>query len=244
MSTLGITRVLTKAFQEERSGSVLECLTWDRGVGGLSLNKGTVLGTWARHFILCLVLVQPRKTRPDMTEQMLTGMKASKQVKPIDYVAHVCVRSKCLLACYVVLHFFPYSLICDMTTFRKKYFYFFTQPKGSRMFVKAEYLLAWCSTLYSLKFDMQHDYFQKNIIFWPLDPTEGVREGKIFSSIMLYVSFPLIWYATWPYSDKIYFWYRLKVRKRAKIRNQYNQAPQLTQDTKRKVTTSQLDITN
>ena len=36
----------------------------------------------------------------------------------------------------------------------------------------------------------------------------------------------------------------LKVRKRAKIRNQYNQAPHLTQDTNGKVTTLQLDITN
>ena len=36
----------------------------------------------------------------------------------------------------------------------------------------------------------------------------------------------------------------LKVRKRAKIRNRYNQAPHLTQDTNGKVTTSQLDITN
>ena len=35
-----------------------------------------------------------------------------------------------------------------------------------------------------------------------------------------------------------------KVRKRAKIRNRYNQAPYLTQDTNGKVTTSQLDITN
>ena len=34
------------------------------------------------------------------------------------------------------------------------------------------------------------------------------------------------------------------VRKRAKIRNQCNQAPNLTQDTNVKVTTSQLDITN
>ena len=32
--------------------------------------------------------------------------------------------------------------------------------------------------------------------------------------------------------------------KRAKIRNRYNQAPRLTQDTNGKVTTSQLDITN
>ena len=36
--------------------------------------------------------------------------------------------------------------------------------------------------------------------------------------------------------------YPLKVRK--KIRNGYNQAPHLTQDTNGKVTTSQLDITN
>ena len=34
------------------------------------------------------------------------------------------------------------------------------------------------------------------------------------------------------------------VRKRAKIRNRYNQAPNLTQDTNGKATTSQLDIPN
>ena len=34
------------------------------------------------------------------------------------------------------------------------------------------------------------------------------------------------------------------VKKRAKIRNRYNQAPHLTQDTNVKLTTSQLDITN
>ena len=35
-----------------------------------------------------------------------------------------------------------------------------------------------------------------------------------------------------------------KVKKRAKIRNQYNQKQHLTQDTNGKVTRSQLDITN
>ena len=35
-----------------------------------------------------------------------------------------------------------------------------------------------------------------------------------------------------------------EVRKMTKIRNRYNQAPHLTQDTNGKVTTSQLDITN
>ena len=37
---------------------------------------------------------------------------------------------------------------------------------------------------------------------------------------------------------------QLKVRKRAKIRNQYSKASHLTQDTNGEVTTSQLDITN
>ena len=36
----------------------------------------------------------------------------------------------------------------------------------------------------------------------------------------------------------------IKISKGAKIRNPYNQVPHLTQDTKRKVTNSQLDITN
>ena len=37
--------------------------------------------------------------------------------------------------------------------------------------------------------------------------------------------------------------FAIKVRKRANIRNRYNQAPHLTQDTNGKVTTSQLDNT-
>ena len=36
----------------------------------------------------------------------------------------------------------------------------------------------------------------------------------------------------------------MKVRKRAKIWNRYNQVPHLTQDTNGKATNSQLDITN
>ena len=35
-----------------------------------------------------------------------------------------------------------------------------------------------------------------------------------------------------------------EVRMRAKIRNRYNQAPHLTQDTNGKVTTSEIDITH
>ena len=43
---------------------------------------------------------------------------------------------------------------------------------------------------------------------------------------------------------KLYFFKLIKVRKRAKIRNRYNQAPHLTQYTNGIVTTSQIDITD
>ena len=74
-------RYFHRIWYEEYSGSVIECLTWDQGVEGSSLTGGTALCPWARHFILCLVLVQLRKTYPDMTEKMLTGMLRIKSNK-------------------------------------------------------------------------------------------------------------------------------------------------------------------
>ena len=52
-----------------RNDLVVECLSRDRGVVGWSLTGVTVLCPWTRHINLCLVLVQPRKTRPDITEK-------------------------------------------------------------------------------------------------------------------------------------------------------------------------------
>ena len=51
----------------EGSGSIGRVLDW---VASLRLTGVTVLCPCARHFINCLVLVQPRKTgnHPDMTE--------------------------------------------------------------------------------------------------------------------------------------------------------------------------------
>ena len=46
------------------------------------------------------------------------------------------------------------------------------------------------------------------------------------------------------YNSKCQTYMRLKVSKRPKIKNRYNQVPHLTQDTNRKVTNSQLDTTN
>ena len=63
--------MITNATREP-SGSVVECLTCDRRVAGLSLTGITVLCPRARHINPCLVFVQPRETSLNMTEKMLT----------------------------------------------------------------------------------------------------------------------------------------------------------------------------
>ena len=54
-------------------GTVLECLTRDWRATGSSLTDVTALCPWARHINPSLVLVQPRETRPDITQRLLTG---------------------------------------------------------------------------------------------------------------------------------------------------------------------------
>ena len=56
---------------------MVECLTWDRGVAGSSLISINALCPWARHFNSCLILVQPKKTCPNITEKL--GRKESNQ---------------------------------------------------------------------------------------------------------------------------------------------------------------------
>ena len=63
----------------ERSGSVVECLTRNRGAAGSSLTCVTALCRWARHISPSLVLVQPSKTRPYITERLLLERKESNQ---------------------------------------------------------------------------------------------------------------------------------------------------------------------
>ena len=62
---------------QEGSGSVVECLTRDREAAGSSLTGFTVMCPWARHIDASLVLVQPRKTCPYITEKLLMGRKES-----------------------------------------------------------------------------------------------------------------------------------------------------------------------
>ena len=63
-------------YEWERSGSEVECLSRDREAVGTSLTGVTALWSlWARHIYPSLVLVQPRKTRPCLTERLLMGRK-------------------------------------------------------------------------------------------------------------------------------------------------------------------------
>ena len=69
-----------------RSGSVVECLTRDRGDVGSSLTDVTAVCPWARHINPSIVLVHPRKTRPYITERLLMGRKESNQTNKSIHV--------------------------------------------------------------------------------------------------------------------------------------------------------------
>ena len=56
-----------------------ECLTENRGAGGSSLTRVTVLCPWARHINPSLVLVKLRKTRLYVPERLLMVHRESNQ---------------------------------------------------------------------------------------------------------------------------------------------------------------------
>ena len=58
-----------------QASAVVECLTRERGVVGFSITSSTMLCPQARHINPCLVLVQPRKTHPNISENFLTDVK-------------------------------------------------------------------------------------------------------------------------------------------------------------------------
>ena len=59
---------------------MVECLTRDRGAAGSSLISVTALWSLSKTHYSSLVLVQPRKTRPCLTERLLMERKESNQV--------------------------------------------------------------------------------------------------------------------------------------------------------------------
>ena len=75
----------------ERSGSMVDCLTRDRRVPGSSLTGVTALWSLSKtHLSSSLVLVQPRKTRPYITERLLMGLKESNQTNVIVMAIMLC----------------------------------------------------------------------------------------------------------------------------------------------------------
>ena len=79
-------------------GSVVECLTRDRGTAGSSLTGITVLWSLTRHIYPSLVLVQPRKTPPCLTERLSMGRKESnqtnkhKEILSKDQITSICQK--------------------------------------------------------------------------------------------------------------------------------------------------------
>ena len=88
---------LTKLVREH-SGSVVECLTRDQRAAVQASPVSLCCGPWARHIYPSLVLVQPRKTCPYITERLLMGRKESNQTKPNCSV--VCAMAYILFACW------------------------------------------------------------------------------------------------------------------------------------------------
>ena len=64
-------------FERERSGSEVECLTRDRGAAGFEPHRRHCVVSLSKNINPSLVLVQPRKTRPFITERLLMGHKES-----------------------------------------------------------------------------------------------------------------------------------------------------------------------
>ena len=67
-------------------GAVVECLTRDQGAAGSSLTGVTALWSSSKTGYPSLLLVQPRKTRPCLTERLLMGCKKSNQTNKQNQV--------------------------------------------------------------------------------------------------------------------------------------------------------------
>ena len=81
-----------------------------------------------------------------------------------------------ICACMVPYAPFHSDLICNMTSFRKKMFCPLTPPKGSRVYVRTEYVCACCCICGSILFDLQHDHVLKKLNFDP-NPRNGGGVG-------------------------------------------------------------------
>ena len=107
----------------ERRSFVVECLTRDWGAVGSSLTGLTMLCLWARNINSSLVLVQPRKTLPYITERLLMGRKESNQTNKqstekgissgFSFLCYRVRKSTCVYNFLNILHnFFLFLKLC------------------------------------------------------------------------------------------------------------------------------------
>ena len=105
----------------------------------------------------------------------------------------VCVRREYVLAS--VLCYISFKFICNITSFRKQSFDLLTPSQGLRVCMDR---ICACMVLYApFNLICNMTTFRKNVLTFRTHPM-GVSTGKIFATILLHASFPLIWYATWP----------------------------------------------
>ena len=82
-------------FFRERSGSVVECLTQDRGAAGSSLTGVTALWSLSKSHYPSLVLVQLRKTRSCLTERLLVGRRELNQTIQAFHTVSIVLYIRC-----------------------------------------------------------------------------------------------------------------------------------------------------
>ena len=77
----------------------------DREAKGSSFTGVTALWSWARYIYPSLVLVQPRKTRPCLTERLLMGRKESNQTNKQKFLLYTSICLSVHLS--VLSHSYP-----------------------------------------------------------------------------------------------------------------------------------------
>ena len=82
---------------------------FDRGPRVRASPASLLCGPWARHIYPSLVLVQPRKTRPWLSERLLMGRKESNQTnKPTC----IFINKTRLHLCFSVLFCYAFMYVC------------------------------------------------------------------------------------------------------------------------------------
>ena len=106
----------------------------------------------------------------------------------------VCVQNIC---CHVAAFMFPFNLICNMTTFWLLT-YWPSHRRWGRGGICGQNI---CYHVAAIRDSIQFDLLTPSLGFWGRGSA-----SKIFAAMLLHSWFSLIWYAPWPYSEKVELW--------------------------------------